>query len=352
MRRRLLLLFTALLAGPAVAAPSAPPLGWHPPVAGDRTRIMTLGSAHLSGIRSVTPAMLEPLLARLAGFRPTIITHEGVPGEQCDMMRRSPRYADAVANYCWDPAPAQKLAGKTQQEAEEAAETLLERGGPRTPAERRRLALLFLAANERASAWVQWLRLVPGERIAADGLDPAMIDVLERKGKARNESYDVAAMLAARLGLERVYSVDDHSSDGAMRHTDGPFEATMTRHFARGRASPLVAEEQKFEASLKDGASMLAFYRWLNDPTIAAKQGRMDFGGAQSAADLAPYGRHYAAWWDVRNLRMAANIRATTVEHPGGRVLNIVGSSHKPYYDWLLSQMGDVEVVPVQPFLR
>ena len=30
------------------------------------------------------------------------------------------------------------------------------------------LALVLLAANERGSAWVQWLRLAPADRIAAE----------------------------------------------------------------------------------------------------------------------------------------------------------------------------------------
>ena len=49
---------------------------------------------------------------------------------------------------------------------------------------------------------------------------------------------------------------------------------------------------------------------------------------------------------------MVANIRAAMVEHPGARVLNIVGASHRPWYDGWMRQMSDVELVSVAPYLR
>ena len=43
----------------------------------------------------------------------------------------------------------------------------------------------------------------------------AMVDILERKGKPLNENYTIAAALAARLGLDRIVEVDDHTADTA-----------------------------------------------------------------------------------------------------------------------------------------
>ena len=62
--------------------------------------------------------------------------------------------------------------------------------------------------------------------------------------------------------------------------------------------------------------------------------------------------RKYVGWWEVRNLRMAANIRAAFAGHPGARVLNVVGASHKPWYDLLIGTMADVEVVDSAAVLR
>lgn len=49
---------------------------------------------------------------------------------------------------------------------------------------------------------------------------------------------------------------------------------------------------------------------------------------------------------------MVANIRAAFGNAPGARVLNIVGASHKAYYDQYLSLMSDVRLVDAQTVLR
>jgi len=353
---RMFRLVAALALAPLSATQFQPPLGPRPPVAGERTQMLNLGSAHLSELPGIKAGQLEPLIASLARFRPTIITIENIAGEQCDLMARAPKYKDAWDSYCVDPAPAQKAAGLTQQQAEAESEKILDRfaspGITPTPAERRRLALLLLAANERGSAWVQWLRLPPAERIAADGLDAAMVKALNRDGRGLNESYDIAARLAARLGLDRLVMVDDHTSDAALSHTGKPYEDAMRARFAGFRDQPLFRDYQEQANSVKDGRTLMAFYRYLNDPRRLDRQIGADFGGAAADRAAYPHGRMYAAWWEVRNLRMAANIRAATAEHPGARVLNVVGASHKPWYDGWMRQMVDVEVVPLAPYLR
>ena len=42
---------------------------------------------------------------------------------------------------------------------------------------------------------------------------------------------------------------------------------------------------------------------------------------------------------------MVANIRATSGNHPGARVLVIVGASHKAYFDAYLDMMHEVKLV-------
>ena len=60
----------------------------------------------------------------------------------------------------------------------------------------------------------------------------------------------------------------------------------------------------------------------------------------------------WVAGWEIRNLRMVANIRETFREQPGARVLSIVGVSHKPWFDGWLRQLQGVDVVDVGPVLK
>jgi len=63
-------------------------------------------------------------------------------------------------------------------------------------------------------------------------------------------------------------------------------------------------------------------------------------------------GRVRLAGWEVRNLRMAANIRQAAAGAPGGRVLVIVGSGHKPWLEAYLGMMADVRIADALAVLR
>lgn len=342
----------ALLAfASAPAAAQSPITGM--PVAGPKSQVLTIGSVHLSGFKQWTPDMLEPLLARLASFKPAVITQEGLSGEQCAHLRAFPHlYGEAHDSYCWNPA---ELLGSTRMSVAEAMravdETLASLPASASPAQRRRLAMLFLAAGDRVSARVQWLRLPASERRPGDGLDERMIAIIERKGKAMNESYEVAAALAARLGLERVHAVDDHTSDGTLALIGEGYGKALQQLRSGIGSNPAFLEYQRQTGAVKDGATMLELYRQINRKGGTDSQVRADFGAAMAQQTPELWGRQYVGWWDVRNLRMVANIRAAFAGRPGVRVLNIVGSAHKAWYDLLLAQMADVEVVDAQSVL-
>jgi len=181
------------------------------PPAGKPNTVLVLGTPHLSGLPDaygpgVIEPLLVPLLDRLAAWKPTAIATEDLSGLQCDAMRRYPyRYAETVKIYCADPAAAGRATGLDVPAANAEAERLL-RAWPAspTPAQRRHLAAVFLAAGERYSALVQWLRLPLAERHAGDGLDAALAASLDALQRRRNESGMIAATLAVNRRPKRT----------------------------------------------------------------------------------------------------------------------------------------------------
>ena len=344
---------TALSVCLAFPALAGGPLPSSLPIDGPKSQVVNVGSVHMSEFKQWTPAMVEPLIVKLTAFRPEVVTIENIDGEQCEMLRSAAaRYRDAK-DYCWDPAEIRGATGLTVGAAlDKVQETLA--AWPKAPsaARRRQLAMLFLAAGDRPSARVQWLRLPLAERRPGDGLDAKMIEIFLRNGKAMNESYDVAAEVAARSGLERVHQVDDHSSDGALVGVGKGYGEALGKHFQTAVTSPIFLDYKARTSAIKDGAGLLSYYRDVNSPGAMTPQVSADFGGAMAQVTPEHFGRMYLGWWEVRNLRMVANIRASFVAKPGARVLNIVGASHKPWYDALLGQMADVEIVDAAHVLR
>ncbi|HEY0594293.1 DUF5694 domain-containing protein [Sphingopyxis sp.] len=352
--------FTALLLTMSAAAqpayvPQFDPRTLKGNVAGTPGEVLVLGTPHLSGLPdSFKPESLEPLLDRLAEWKPAIITIEGVSGTDCELLVRYKPLYPGAADYCRDPSAAQKIVGLDMVAATVEADRLLAAwpANP-APADRRRLAALFLAGGEPASALVQWLRLPASERRTGDSLDDTLIAELNKLMTRRNENFMIGSVLAARLGLERVHATDDHSADAATASLDSDpgYGAALQRIWDNPVVKRRIAADKALEAKL-DGEGVLVLYRNYNDPATMRMAFDSDFGAALADTSPQQYGRRYTGWWETRNLRMVANIRAAMAVRPGARTLAIVGASHKGYFEAYLGMMHDVRLVDAEAVLK
>jgi hypothetical protein len=328
------------------------------PPSGAPNAVMVLGTPHLRELpETFDMARLSPLVDRLSAWKPTGIAIEHLSGLQCDALRRYPaRYAATVKIYCPDPTAAGQTIGLDVPAANAEAEHLLATW-PASPtaAQRRRLAAVFLAAGERGSALVQWLRLPNAERTAADGLSEALVAQLEKLRTRRDETSQIAAVLAARLGHERLWSVDDHSADTADSADPAEqtaFEAAITKAWDNPVSRARLAEYKRLQQDLDKPEGLLNLYRALNSAKAQKMAYLGDFGATFTEPSPQGFGRQYLGYWETRNLRMVANIRDVLGQHPGMRLLAIVGASHKGYYEAYLNQMHDVRLVDVQTALH
>ena len=359
--RLLCLLIAILLSGTAGAqhvTPDFEPGKWKGPAAGAASEVLVLATHHLAQLpKTFDPAGVNLVMDRLAAWRPHAIAVEAVSGAQCDFMRRYPRryprrYADTFKTYCWDTAPAKAATGLDAGAATEEVDQLLATwpAAP-TPAQRRHLAALFLAAGERTSALVQWLRLPAAERRAGDSLDSALVETIVKLEQSPNERYLIGARLAARLGHERVLAMDDHTADRPDEDHKAYAEA-----LAKAWNNPATAERtrvgQAHEKDLGTAQGLLAMYRADNAPGQGKLIFDSDFGAAMNEPSPQCYGRGYLGYWETRNLRMASNIRDVMGIRPGERMLVIVGASHKAYLDAYLHQMHDIRIVDAAALLR
>jgi len=351
----MLLQILALAASQTFAAgtPAFDPRLHKKEIAGQPAQVLVLGSPHLSQLPDkLDPRLLNPLLDRLATFNPQVITVEGLGGEECEtLLRFKAQHGTAWDDYCYPMDGLEKATGLSVPAAAAEVEKALA-SWPKdvSPAQRRHRAMLFLAAGDRASATVQWLRLPEAERRVGDGLDQSMVDIIERKGKAPNENYAIGAALAVRLGLERVYLADDHIADGP---DQGPDYGKAVQAAWDAPPKPAVfAEYKKRSADVGTSQKLIGYYRWLNEPATQRAAIASDMGRAAKDPSAQHYGRQYLSWWENRNLRMAANIRTAFATKPDARVLVIVGSTHKGYLDAYLNMMQDVQLVDALQFLK
>ncbi|HEY9104809.1 DUF5694 domain-containing protein [Chitinimonas sp.] len=319
-------------------------------MSGTRAQIAVLGTVHLRSLPdSFNPASLDPLLDKLAAFQPDIITIEAKNGEECDLAARHP--AKYGADYCPSTAAAQAATGLDVPAAlAEISKTLKAWPAQASPAQRRHLAALFMAANEANSANVQWLQLPPAERHAGDGLDAALVADLEKLTHRKNESNQIAARLAAHLGLQRVYAVDNHTGDNLDVADIDALGQALKAAWASGNGE-LKPLNQQLDA-LAAAPDLLPLYRMVNSPESLRIHAEANVVSTMRAQSPERYTQMWVGGWETRNLRMVANIRETFRERPGARVLTIVGVSHKPWFDSWLGQMQGVDIVDVVALLK
>ncbi|PXX41625.1 DUF5694 domain-containing protein [Undibacterium pigrum] len=317
---------------------------------GPRAQVLVLGTVHLNSMpASFKPASLDGVLDKLAKFKPEIITIETESGEECDMAAR--HVARYGADYCASVEVARLATGLDAPAAMLEANKMLKAWPTQaTAAQRRRLAALFMASYDMASAYVQWLQLPETERRAGDGLNEALVEKLIQTSKSNNENYQIAARLAARLGLQRVYAVDNHTGDRIDVPDIKAFVRAIENAWAAG--STLLKEWEKREAELSGATDLLPLYRYISEPEGLRIYAEANVVPAMRAKSPEAYPQMWVAGWEIRNMRMVANIRETFRERPGARVLSVVGLSHKPWFDSWLGQMQGVDIVNAADVLK
>lgn len=359
MKAVLTVLAATLLAAPA-AAQEPEPLDlrqFDEELAIAPTQMLVLGTPHLRMFaeevdRPGLDLLLEPLLAKLEAFAPDTIAVEAISGANCDhLIRYGMVYAGAADSYCRGTADAEEHTGLTRPQAEEKfLEILLDPETDYNDKKRRELAALYLTAGEQTSAVLQWLRLPEEQRVAGGMISEEMAEYLDGLAGSHNENIAIGVALALRLGHERVYHVDDHSADQLYLPVMENFGARMREIWA---ADPYGSRERYMAGieKLREERVLLDFYRLLNDPEMQRLTVASDFAMGLADDQGQGVGQAYASWWQVRNLRMVANLVAAASFEQSERTLAIVGASHKSYYDNYLDMMHHVERVDTIEFL-
>lgn len=357
MRSSLIVLAACCLAAP-LCAEEFDPSAYRQQV-DNPTQVMVLGTAHLSNAEEGwDPAVLDLLLDRLASFAPDIITIENQPGPTTHKLwAYRAVMPEAAATYAGRAMAMATTAGLSLDMDMPQAEAALRQaigklGDSPAPAERRRLAALSAAAGDPYSALVQWWHLAPAERVAGDGISRRLAAQLDELGQESEEGVLIAVKLAVRLGLPRVYQTDSQEDDVFTTEEADLFAQKVFPSLVQTiTADPLVQQRGKVDEMTTPEGTLDA-YRRLNDPSIERRLADLEWLGVINRPTERDVGRKRMAAWEARNLRMAANIREAAARAPGGKVLVIVGATHKLWLEAYLGMMSDVEIVSTDQVLR
>lgn len=329
------------------------------------TQVFVLASPHLGQQMPVGTKWdgLNDLLDALARYKPDLIAVEALPS---DLVRayecQAPKYDEVLRTFAgeaWEVGKAaQQAVNLDHSGAMDRAVALLDSfagtPGDSVPVkERKRAALLLTAAYELPSAALQWSYLPTGQRVTDDEVPAQTVEMLNQTLSARNETVSVGLALARRMGLQRLYGVDDQSDAQFQIRFGGKLMEGLSQspEMAKLQKSVLVNElpERLREHGLE--GDFVGLYRWMNSTAYATADVDAQWHIFYRTRLVSGLDRARAGHWEVRNLRIAANIRTATAEANARRALVIIGASHKPFLDAYLRTMMDVEVVDAESLL-
>ncbi len=325
----------------------------------EKTQVLVLGTVHLGGSRDVVQMEIQefadraliPLLDTLASFQPDFVGIESYPPETIAWMVHTQGREDTE-----NLLPFVKFAHQMQdrlrlswKEAQERALGLLKQRLEQDLKQRGEVVAHLLASYDWYSALLQWSYLPRAFRETYRDVPEEIRAALEHGLLAQNEAVSIGVVLAKRLGHQRIYSIDD-GIEGDLPDPSQlqvfleEFEASdVCQTFLKQLQEEVKIEEEQLVYHVRQG-NLLPFYQKLNaEGSLRRSMAQwLVFFRTRFASGL---DRARVAMWEVRNLHMAANIRKVTALKPGGRMLVIVGASHKPFLDAYLRSLVDIEIV-------
>lgn len=324
------------------------------------TEVMVLGTPHLSALGDeFKPSALERLLDTLERFGPDLIGVESLPPSVVLYMQQRPdSYSVALEYFAGNIAKygeaARQALGVTFSEARRNVDALLAEFGGKSPEDidpalQLRLLMQMLAAGDLNSALLQWSYL---DKAAVAGIADLPEEIARFLDSAlenmNNEIVSIGITLARRVGLQRIYPIDDHlDSDIAV---DYIFETLRAELKGNGlaKSAPWKALADDLSTRLREGClkgDLMPCYLYVNSAEYALADIDSQWNLYFRTNLPSGYDRARVAQWEIRNLNIASHIRRATALHPGKKVLVIIGSAHKPFLERYLEQMLDVRIV-------
>jgi len=326
-----------------------------------KTQILILGTSHLRQIeQQFKPEMLDSLITILSNYNPDVIAVETVTPELIETLKNrleiSPLAGEVLETFAHNHLILGKKAQdhleisflQIQQEYKKTMKGLtLKKSRSISSEERARNILIMLAGYDLNTALLQWAYLKAEEKSSRSPIPEELGEILDEIQKKVNEVNVLAVRLSKKLGLQRLYPVDDFEDLDAVEDYLPQLKKEIAENpfFKQTLESPVYKESQARLNAAVQKSDLLPYYRYLNSPQYIDADVKAQWGVFLKTHLPSRADRNRLGLWETRNLKIAAHLRTVCAMHPGKRILVIYGVAHKPFLEAYLNCWIDVRLV-------
>jgi hypothetical protein len=324
----------------------------------EASQVLILGTVHLRTYgENFDHAVLNGLLDVLEAYKPDLIGIESLaPIVVRDLVNSGESNSEIINEFGKRTAKFGQITRASLQtswfEANRKVEELLKALDQREKdAElyqtRKELMLNFLATNDIYSALLQWSYFPEAQRTHIEGLDDDIRDHFSKHIHSPNENTSIGIALATRLNHQRIYAINDHrDKEDFLKVADKLSSEFETNEYLKNQPWKALYEELTgIQNKAYTAGDLLPLYVFLNSEEYVQRDIESQWQILFKAKLPSGLAQTRIAYWDVRNMGIASNIRRAMALKPGKKMLVIIGASHKGFLDALLTECMDVKVV-------
>lgn len=319
-----------------------------------KTKIMILGVPPLNVLRKdFSPALLDSLILVLKKFNPSLICVDGISPKEIETFLLMDEYHSRLTyNIAPKEIELAELVRKKYKLTYSKAITYTDSvfylnilNTSLNLSQRLELIKNLLASYDIYSAALQWGYLLPEEKKKAE-LEIKIKEELEALLNSNDENSSIGIRLAKEKNIQKLYPINDYSDKFYLdKISDKLYEEMLISEvYLNSRKDILDLEtDKKLKQSLSK-KNLLPFFRHINSTEYILKSTNKNWGIYYRMFLDSGLDRARASLWEMKCLRIAANIREVSSFHPGKNILVIIDVSAKPFLEQYLKSLGDVKI--------
>ncbi|AFH48287.1 Hypothetical protein IALB_0575 [Ignavibacterium album JCM 16511] len=320
-----------------------------------KTNVMILGVPPLNVLRKdFSPALLDSLIYVLKKFNPSLICIDGISPKQIEVFQHLDKYHSKLAHSI--SAKEINLAESVRKKykisyakaVEEVDSLLRKENANNNISVKERLEVIknLIATYDIYSASLQWSYLNKEEKSKAD-LENSVKEELEQLINSNDENSSIGIRLARELKLQKLYPINDYSDKFYLdKISDKLYEDMLISEvYLNSRKDILDYQSDKKLKEALAKKNLLPFFKHINSVDYLINSSNKNWGIYYKMFLDSGLDRTRVALWEMKCLRIAANIREISSFYPGKNILVIIDVSAKPFLEEYLKSMGDIQIM-------